>query len=536
MSKDNKFLKGAAILGAAGILIKILGAIYRIPITNIITSEGMGYYQTAYPLYTLLLALSTSGVPVAISKLVSEKRALGDPRGAYKVFKVALVGLFIGGILTSVVVAVGAKSIVEMMGNPNAYYALIALAPATFFVPIMSAFRGFFQGRQSMVPTAVSQTVEQIFRVFTGLALATILLGRGIPIAAGGASFGGSAGAIAGTLIIVIMYFMQRNSIKEEISLGTVKREYSTSRIVKDLLTIAIPITFGAMIAPIMDTIDTPLVLYRLQGIGYTEAQANDLYGQLKGMAQTLINFPQVFSVAIAMSMVSAVSTAYATKNREEIKSLISSGIRITLLIGFPAALGLFVLSTPIINLLYAKSTPEVIASTGRILSVLSFSVIFLTLVQTLTAMHQGIGKTLIPVRNLAIGAAAKLVLSYILIAIPSININGAAISTVAAYAIAAILNLKDLIKVTKVRLNYRNIIFKPFISSVGMAIAARLVYNVIDTPLGGKWATLFGVGAGVLVYAVLLVITGTLTREDYMLIPKGEKIATKMEKFKKLK
>src|SRR5699024_3484776 len=163
MTKEN-FLKGAAILGVAGIIVKILGAFYRIPISNIIKTEGMGYYQTAYPLYVLLLTISTSGFPVAIAKLVSEKRAIGNYRGAHKVFKIALSGLFICGILTSLFVFVLAENIVEALGNRNAYYSLIALVPALFFVPIMSAFRGYFQGRQFMTPTAVSQISEQAFR------------------------------------------------------------------------------------------------------------------------------------------------------------------------------------------------------------------------------------------------------------------------------------------------------------------------------------------------------------------------------------
>ena len=153
----NNFLKGAAILGIAGVIVKILGAFYRIPLSNIIKTEGMGYYQTAYPLYVLLLTVSTSGFPVAIAKLVSEKRALGDYKGAFKVFKIAFMSLLIAGLITSLVVFINAKSIVKFLGNENAYYSLIALVPALFFVPIMSAFRGFFQGRQYMVTTALSQ-------------------------------------------------------------------------------------------------------------------------------------------------------------------------------------------------------------------------------------------------------------------------------------------------------------------------------------------------------------------------------------------
>jgi stage V sporulation protein B len=535
MAKDNNFLRGAAILGIAGVIVKILGAIYRIPLSNIIKSEGMGYYQTAYPFYNLLLTLSTAGFPVAIAKLVSEKRAIGDHRSAHKVFKVALLGLSLGGILTSLFVLIGGKTIVKYIGNTNAYYALIALVPALLVVPIMSAFRGFFQGRKTMVPTALSQIVEQLFRVVAGLGLTVLLLklGYDIPMAAGGASFGGSAGGIAGALIMMYIYIKNRTSITTEVKQSTIHKEYPVSKIVRDLLAIAIPITIGSAIAPIMDTIDASLVLRRLQSIGYSEKIANDLYGQLKGFAQTLINLPQVFSVAIAMSMVPSISDAYIRNNKYEIKELISSGVRITLLIGLPCAFGLFVLSTPIIELLYYKNPAETIRSTGELLAYLSFGVIFLTLVQSLTAMLQGLGKPFIPVRNLALGAIVKVILTYTLTAIPAINIRGAAISTVAAYTIAAILDFICVMKITKVKVNYINIIFKPLISAVGMAIVARLGYTILLDIVSDRLATLAGVCIGALTYVILLIITGTITEEDLNIIPKGDKLASKLNKYR---
>lgn len=555
MSKDNNFLKGAAILSIAGVIIKILGAVYRIPLSNIIGDEGMGYFQTAYPFYQLLLTLSTAGFPVAIAKLVSTKRAIGDHRNAYKVFKVALLGLFLGGILTSLFVAIGARPIVESLGNSYAYYSLIALIPALLFVPIMAAFRGFFQGRKTMAPTAISQIVEQLFRVIFGLSLTILLINKGTPIAAGGASFGGSAGAIVGTIIMIYIFMKSRNELHNEINSSTINKEYPVSRIIKDLLMIAIPITIGSSIAPIMDTIDTGLVLNRLQSINYTESQANALFGQLKGMAQTLINLPQVFSVAIAMSLVPSISDAHARNKKNEIKDTISSGVRITLLIGLPCAFGLFVLSTPIIGLLYFKNPAETINSIGEILAYLSFGVIFLTLVQTLTAILQGLGKPFMPVKNLALGALVKIILTYFLTAIPAINIKGAAISTVSAYAIAAILDFVDVARLTKIKFNYFNIITKPLISAAGMAIVARLgfvllgniVGNMLVTLLGEQFtfmkldinilgnmiATLLAVLLGVLFYAVLLIVTGSITSDDLALIPKGERIAEKLERFK---
>lgn len=534
MSRDNSFIKGAAILGIAGIIVKILGAIYRIPLTNIIKAEGMGYYQTAYPFYTLMLTLSQAGFPVAIAKLVSERRAIGDYKGSYKVFKVALTGLIIGGTLSSVFVFFGSSYIVETLGNSNAYYSLIALAPALLVVPIMSAFRGLFQGRKNMAPTAISQIVEQLFRVIVGLSLAIVLLERGTPLAAGGASFGGSAGAIFGAIVVIYIYFRKRKDIHIEIENSIYTKEYTVNNIVKDLLVIAIPITIGSAVAPIMDTIDAGMVLQRLQDINYTEAQANDLYGQLKGMAQTLINLPQVFSIAISMSLVPSISDAFSRRDRNTIRELVSTGIRFVLLIGLPCALGLFVLSTPIIDLLYFSETQEVIQSTGEILAYLSFGVIFLTLIQALTAVLQGIGKPFVPVRNLIIGAVVKVMLTYSLTAVPSINVKGAAISTVAAYAIGSILDLKDVVKYTKIKLDYKTIIMKPLIASIGMAISAFLSYTLLAALIGSKYATIGAILIAMVVYAIMLFISGAIQYDDFLLLPKGEKIAKKLGRFLK--
>ncbi|MDY0235863.1 MAG: polysaccharide biosynthesis protein [Gudongella sp.] len=534
MSKGQNFIKGAAILGIAGIVVKILGAIYRIPLSNIIKPEGMGYYQTAYPFYVLLLTISTAGVPVAVAKLVAEKRAIGDYRNAHKIFKVALMALILLGFLTSMAIAFGAKSIVQYLGNENAYYALIALVPALFFVPIMSAFRGFFQGSQSMLPTALSQIVEQLFRVITGLSLTYILLNRGIPIAAGGASFGGSMGAIFGTIVIMWIYLRQKKDIQSEIDSTVKEREYSISNIVKDLLFIAVPITLGAAISPIMDTIDAALVLRRLQAINYTAAQANDLYGQLKGFAQTLINLPQVFSIAISMSLMPAISNANSRKSKTEVAELISTGLRLTLLIGLPAAFGLFVLAKPIVALLYFNNTAEVISVTGEILQYLALGVVFLTLVQALTAIIQGLGKPFIPVRNLLFGAITKIILTYYLTAIPAINVKGAAISTVVAFGIAASLNFIYIIKVVKADLELKKIFLKPLLSAFGMAIIARISYNLLYGFVGGAIATLGAVAIGGIIYFVLLIATGTLTEEDLSFLPKSKKLKKILNKFKK--
>ncbi len=525
MTKQN-FLKGAAILGIAGIVVKLLGAVYRIPLVNIISSDGMGYYQTSYPLYTLLLVISTAGFPTAVAKIVSEKRALGNYKGAYRVFKIAFFSMTFIGILTSLIVFLNAKSIVRLIGNNNAYYSLLALTPALLFVPIMSSFRGYFQGRQIMSPTAISQIVEQLFRVGIGLFLAYYLLNYGLPQAAGGAAFGASAGAIAGTIGIIVIFLLNKKHIKNEISRGTNCSLESVSTILKKLLLIAIPITIGAAIVPVMNNIDVIIVLRRLRTAGFTEAEANALYGQLGGMAQTLINFPQVFSMAIAMSLVPAVSEAFARRNYSEIKNITLSGVRVTLLIGLPAALGLYILSTPIIKLLYFNEEIATLKNTGQILQILAFSVLFLTLVQSLTAILQGLGKPMVPVKNLALGAIVKIIVTFILVGIPSINVRGAAIGTVFAYMTAATLNFIAVKQYTKTTFKIINTFIKPVLSVIVMTVSVWGSFIYMTPILGEKLATLGAMGVGAIVYGLALLLLGIISTSDFELIPGGNKIS----------
>ncbi|OLS03011.1 putative polysaccharide biosynthesis protein [Tissierella creatinophila] len=530
MSKNNNFVKGAIVLSIAGVIVKILGALYRIPIGNIIKSEGMGYYSTAHPFYTLMLTIATAGFPVAIAKLVSEKRAIGDFKGAFRVFKIALTLLTFGGIFSFLFLTFKAKDIVKSLENENAYYSLISLAPALFFVPIMSAFRGFFQGQSNMFPTAISQIVEQLLRVSGGLFLTIYLLDKGIPIAAGGASFAGSIGAFFGCVIIIFIFLRKIGTIKEEIKLNPSEKEYPLNDILYDLMIIAIPITIGSAIVPIMDTIDAGIVLKRLQAINYSKEMANDMYGQLKGYAQTLINLPQVFSMAIGISLVPAIASSYARNNKREVQRTIGSGIRITLLLGLPCAFGLFVLAKPIIELLFFNNTDEVIRNTGEILKVLSFGVIFLTITQTLTSILQGLGKPLIPVINLIIGAGLKVILTFVLTSIPSVNIKGAAISTVAAFATAAILDLIILIKRFKIKLRYKDVFLKPFICALSMAVITSLSYSFLFRILNSRLTTVISILIGAFTYILLLIITKTITEDDLSFIPKSEKVLKKVK------
>jgi stage V sporulation protein B len=520
MSK-NSFLKGAFILAVAGIIVKILGAFFRIPLGNIIGSEGMGYYQSAYPVYVLLLTISSAGFPAAISKLVSEKVAVNDYGGAHRIFKVSFIALILTGIVTFGILYFGADYIVTYMKNPKAYYSMIAISPALLFVPIMAGFRGYFQGRQDMTPTAISQIVEQTFRVGLGLYLSFFFLSKGTEYAAAGASFGATSGAFIGSLFMIVMYIMKSKKIKRELTYNSSKRIESIKEIINKLLIIAVPITIGSAIMPIMNMIDAAMVMRRLQDGGFTYLEATKLYGQLTGMAATLINLPQVLTMALSMSLVPVISHSFALSDMNIAKSDMKAGIRVALLIGLPAGFGLASLSTPIMQMLYPKEP----ASVGQILLFLSMGVIFLSLIQTLTGILQGMAKAYIPVINLFIGAIVKVAISYTLIPIDWFNVKGAAIGTVSAYIVATILNFYYLKKNMSIKFGFKDFVLKPFISVIIMSICAVFTYNILYEFLGNSLSCLGAIVLGGFVYAVMLLLTKAITKNEILMMPKGKLI-----------
>lgn len=531
MSKDN-FVKGAAILSVAGLIMKILGAVYRIPLTNLIGTQGMGYYQPAYTIYNLLLTISLVGFPTAISRLVSEKRAIGNYKGAYQVYKVSLLIMILIGLVTSSFTLIFSKIIVNLMGYPDAYYSLLALVPAILVIPILSTFRGFFQGTQNMIPTAVSQLVEQVLRVIIGLVLAYFLVNKGLPKAAGGATFGASVGAIVALIVIVIFFIIRNKTTKQEISQGTNNKLQRRSDVVTDIIRIAIPITIGASIAPLMAMLDGAIISSRLTAVlGYTKDQVADLYGTLTP-ANTMINFPQVFSMAIVVSLLPILSESFAKKEHCRLNMMSSAGIKIALILSLPCGVGMFLLATPIIKLLYSGIGVEKVALAGNLLTVLSVSVIFFILSQTFTTILQAVDKQVLPVKNLFIGLVIKVVTSYILVSIPTLNIKGSVLSTAVSYFFVALLNYIDIKRHTVVKTDrFIKIALLPLLSTLIMGVVVVISYKVVGIVIkSNSILTLFSIMCGGVSYLVALFLTGAINKKDLELIPMGHKL----EKFAK--
>ncbi len=534
-NKGKTFVGGAIILGLAGLLVKILGAFFRIPLGNIIGDDGMGYYQTAYPIYNLFLTIATAGIPTAIARMTSERYALGRPYEAYRVFRVSSLLLFVTGAVSCAIFYFGAGLISGWVHEPDAVYCMKAIAIALLFVPLMGSFRGFFQGRQNMRPTAVSQVVEQIFRVAVGLGLTVLLLPKGLPFAAAGASFGAAAGGIFGFITSLLSYKANKKKIDKELE-GADKTPLESRRaILWTILTIAVPITIGASVMPIINALDTAIVKSRLIAIGYDSGVARSLYGQLTGMAAPIINVPQVFTQAVSMSLVPVVAAAFKRGDTDFMRRNISLSLRYAMIISAPCAVGIMVLAKPVMLMFYPYQKESAVNAAGC-LAVLAVGTIFLALVHASTGTLQGIGRQQIPVRNLCFGALSKIAVTYVLTAIPALNVRGAACGTVAAYCTAAALNILCVRKYTGTRPDPVLTFVKPLLAAAVMGAASAGAYALLHRFLGNALSCLGAIAVGVVVYAVMIFVTRSLSAEELAGMPKGEKLLSILRKMRLLR
>ncbi|KUO50731.1 MAG: hypothetical protein APF76_15655 [Desulfitibacter sp. BRH_c19] len=525
----QNFLKGAFILSIAGLIVKLMGALYRIPLARLIGGEGMGLYQMAYPVYTMILALSTAGIPVAISILVAEKNARGDYQGGKRVFWVSLILLSIIGAFFSVLLYLNSFWLAgNILYDERAFFAIIAISPAIFITAISSAFRGYFQGNQTMVPTALSQVFEQLVRVITVVGLAYFLLPYGIEFAAAGATFGAVTGSLAAVVILIIFYLVHRaKGIGKPSSYNFIKKESILSIMIRIAL-IAVPLSIGGLVMPVMQLIDATIVPLRLQAAGYSIARATELFGQFSGMANTLINLPTIITISLAVSLVPAISEAMANKNIQQVNKRIGVALWITCLLCIPAAVGLWLLATPIAILLYD------IAEVGVSIAVLAPATLLLGLYQTTSGALQGTGKTYLPVKNLLIGIMLKGLLNYILVGIPLIEIKGAGIATVVGFSVALLLNYRDLKKNTGFSIALYKSIVVPLIGVIIMSFSVLWIYGSLINRVGNSLTVLVSIIIGGITYGLVILFFGGVKASDLEMIPGvGIKITKLLLRFK---
>lgn len=530
MSTSNKsvFIKGAAILSIAGLICKVIGAFYRIALVNILSPTGMAYYEMAYPIYSFLLVLASAGIPTAISKLVSEKVAINDYRGAHRTFQVAYKAMAAIGFVTAILLFAGAKFYARFAELDLAFYALWAIAPSLFFVSVISAYRGYFQGLQMMNPTAVSQVVEQVGKLVLGFALAGMMVDKGLHFGAMGALLGVTISEFIAMLLLIVMYNMHKGDIKANMRLNhdRMLRRQSDKSILKMVIIVSLPMTIGSSIMPLVSMTDTVIVMKRLISAGFAERVAQDMYGVYVGSITSVINMPAVLSLSLGMSLVPAIAAALAIRDHRGAQSTANIGLKMALLIGLPCAAGLYLCAQPVLNLLYGRSlTAEQMTIAVRLLEIMAFAVLFLTIVQTLTSVIQGYGKFLIPVYNLVVGAVVKIVVSIILVGMPSININGAAIGTLCCYGVASILNIITVFRLTKLKFSLMNYVLRPLLATGIMSAFVYFTLPLFTRFAGSNIALMVTILVACLIYALAVVGVGALRPEDMDFMPGGRKL-----------
>lgn len=518
--RAESFLKGTLILTVAGVVVKVIGSLNWIFVSRILGGEGIGLYQMAFPIYFFALSVSTAGVPVAISIITAERVALRDILGAKRIFRISMSLMMVTGLIFTALTYFGAQWLIDwhFIRDARAYWSVVALAPAIFFVTLLASSRGYLQGWQRMTPTAVSQIAEQIFRVVTMILFASLFLPWGLDFAAAGASLGAFAGAVAGLLVLVYFHWRLEKDIKSEYGreikpLPEAERS-STWQIVRRIFALSLPVSAASIMLPVVSNLDLAIVPQRLEAAGYSVNEATELFGYLTGMAVPLVNLATILTASLAVSLVPAISKARALKDDGLVFSQTASGVRISNFVCFPAFVLVFVLATPISTLIY--NAP----GAGPAVLVSSVSIVLLGLHQVSTAVLQGLGHPSIPMVNMIIAAGFKVALNWVLTARPSLGIMGAAWATAADMGVAALINMYFVYRYTGYRIE-----LPQFIKTVAAAaVMAVAVYFFYDRTMGwwdsNVFSTFAAVPVGCIVYLAVLLMIGGMLEEDIARIP----------------
>ncbi|MDR1598939.1 MAG: polysaccharide biosynthesis protein [Oscillospiraceae bacterium] len=566
--RGGTMLAGFSILGVAGLVCKVIGMVFRVQLSARIGAQGIGLYQAVYPTYTLLLTLSTAGLPVAISRMVAEATTTRDERGAKKILTTALGLVGTIGLALTALMLMGSGWLAERIGASDAATGVSAkmgfqmIAPSIVIVALMSAFRGYMQGHRVMLPTGISQLIEQLAKVVISFPLAAWGMARGgVAMAAAMALLGITIGeALAlGYMAVSSMVWMRRNggtgddppsagvpvapsAAGETPPSGDIGGEGYPSAgkasprrhsVLFRMLTIAVPITLGAAIVPSLGFIDSAMIINRLISAGFSHGDAQTLYGLQSGAVLSLLNVPTALALAVAMSLVPTISAANARGDKAEVSGQTLLSLRLAFLIGLPCAMGMSLLSTPIIRLLYSGYTADQIATAGRLLSIGAFTIPLFILVQAAEGALQGVGLQRIPMWTLVIGAAVKTSLNYLLIGLPGINIFGAPIASLACYALVASINLAFAMKRTGARFHLMDLIVRPGLCTLIMAAAVLACQAILGTDSSIK--TLTAVGAGMLAYVIAAPATGAVRRDDLSQFPGLSRLSGRFSKKKAL-
>ncbi len=582
-AKSQSLLSGAFILVVATVLVKVIGALFKIPLSMLIGEVGRGYFSTAYEIYTPLYSISMAGLPVAVSRLVAKERSLGHFRDVRMIRRVARRLFLLMGVLGTVLLLLIAYPYTKfVVGYVENIYCVLAIAPSIFFCCCMSTYRGYYEGMQNMVPTAISEVIEVVGKLVVGLGASYILLkselakfeaGKPVfgairatqedalaaiyPFAAATAVLGVTSGTILGLIYLVVRHKLAGDGITKVELLASPKPE-SGRALAKIIVMTALPIAASSLVTNITNLIDAatiqnrlkyavekaPDVIYALYGTEFETMKVADsqIVKYIYGIYNEVLDFKNLIptiTMTLGISAIPVLSAAWANHQRHDIKVAVESVIRVTMLISLPTGFGLAAVSYSLLDTFYPAATASIGSS---ILAVYGCTIFIFAVSSPITSMLQGLGRTDIPLKSLIVGAVIKIVLNYVLIGNPHININGAPIASIACYLVVVIINMYSIIKITGVRINLMSVFVKPCICSVISAVIAFLTNSVFsrflgslgnpDSMINGNTVALaIAVIAAVIAYVITILLFKGISKDDLMMIPKGEKIAETLEK-----
>lgn len=573
--REQNFFHGAMILTASALLVKLVGALYKIPLQNLIGGLGMSYFNTAYMLFNLLYAVSVAGLPVAVARMVAESSSQGRYRDVRRILTISRRAFLLTGAVGAAAMAALSWLFCWSVNNRDAWICVVALSPAVFFCCILSSYRGYYEGLRNMFPTALSQLVEALVKLTAGLGLSYLITKAGavqyrdtgrvfgravssveeamtavLPYSAAGAILGVTLSTVASALFLFLRHRIAGDGITRQdllLSPTPIDRPELKRRLWK----IALPVCIGALVLNITSLIDLVSIMNRLNAAvksggevirgmyeGLLPAGMSDenlpryLYGIYSAIPLTLFNLIPAITSTFAVSALPNVTIAWTQRDRKGLKRRIDSALRLTSFIVMPAAWGLILLAGPILSLLLAAQPAE--AQLGApLLRVLGIGVFLIGFSMPLSSILQAMGRSELPARYTVMGAIVKLLVNFILVAVPSVNIQAAPYGTLACYLLIFLLNYLAVTKNARIRIDIVGVFLKPLFAGAVCGGTAWLLHRILSKPVGSSLATLLSICLGAVVYAIVLLLTRAVRKEDLFLLPFGEKIAKILAKFR---
>ena len=521
------FFSGVVVLTVANLLVKAIGLLFKIPMNKVVGDTGMGYYTSAYTIYTFFYMISTSGLPIAVSILISESRTKGQLRQIKKIFRTTVALFFAIGLVGMLAMIFGADSFASMLKASPTSACIMAIAPTLFFICISSALRGYFQGFQQMVPTAVSELIEALCKLAVGIVLALYAIDQNYPIhiVAAYAAFGLTIGAGLGMIFLCIskLLFKETRYTAEFVEIAGVSDETTpTSKILARLVKVALPITISASVMSLTNMIDMVIVQRLLQETGMSQLEATTVYGNYTTLAVPMFNLPPVLVYPISAAIIPLLSVAHSQGDKKRTRTIMESALRVAVLIGVPCAFGMSALARPILSLFFRVESSVEMAY--PLLRLLAPSSLFVCILSITNAILQACGKERKPVISMLCGAVVKVVSNYFLIQI--IGMRGTPISTFLCYLTVTCLNFRFVSKYADIFPNIRRVFLRPFICGLLCAATALGSYALVSRFTGNTVSTLVAIACAGIVYLFLIFFTGAVVAEDVRLLPKGDKIS----------